>query len=65
MRDPRARRIPLERGEDPRARRTSLEGAFCWAALVGRGGRHGVDRVECMFCVRPKVGFAFYVFRRF
>jgi hypothetical protein len=49
-------------GMSPRARRTSLEGAFCWAASVGRGARHGVDRIECTFCVRPKVGFAFYVF---
>jgi hypothetical protein len=49
-------------GVSPRARRNSLKGAFCRAASVGRGGRHGVDRVERMFCVRPKVGFAFYVF---
>jgi hypothetical protein len=33
--------------------------------LVGRRGHHGVDRVECMFHVKPKVGFAFDVFCRF
>jgi hypothetical protein len=49
-------------GVSPRARRTSLEGVFGWAASVGRGGRHDVDRVVCMLCVRPKVGFAFHVF---
>jgi hypothetical protein len=86
VREPRARRTPLEGGRDPRTRRTLLEGggepragrtslesvvdprarwAFCWAASVGRGGRHGMDRVERTFCVRPKVGFAFYVFCRF
>jgi hypothetical protein len=52
-------------GLSPRARRTSLEGALWWAALVGHCGRHDVDRVECMFRVKPKVGFAFYVFCRF
>jgi hypothetical protein len=63
--NPRARRTSLESGVSPRARRTSLEGAFCWAASVGRGARHGMDRVECMVCIRPKVGFAFYIFCRF
>jgi hypothetical protein len=52
-------------GVIPRARRTSPEGALCWAASVGRGGHRGVDRVVCMFCVRPEVGFAFCVFCRF
>jgi hypothetical protein len=33
----------------PRARRTLLEGAPCWAALVGREGHHGVG---CAVCVR-------------
>jgi hypothetical protein len=60
--DPRATRTPLEGGASPRARRTSLKGALCWAASVGRGGHHGVDRVVCIFCVRPEVGFAFCVF---
>jgi hypothetical protein len=42
--DPRARR-KLARGRvSPRARRTSLEGAPCWAALVGRGGHRGMGR---------------------
>jgi hypothetical protein len=76
--DPRARRTPLEGGASPRgrrtsfegslsprARRTSLEGALCWAALVGRGGHHGVDRVVRIFCVRLEIGFAFCVFCRF
>jgi hypothetical protein len=63
--DPRARRTPFEGGLSPRARRTSLEGAVRWAASVGRGGHHGVDRVVCIFCVRPEVGFAFCVFCRF
>jgi hypothetical protein len=76
--DPRARRTPLEGGVSPRARRTSfegglsprvrrisLEGALCWAASVARGGHHGVDRVVCIFCVRPEVGFAFVVFAGF
>jgi hypothetical protein len=52
-------------GLSPRARRTSLEGALCWAASVGRGGRHNVDRVVCIFGVRLEVGFAFCVFCRF
>jgi hypothetical protein len=63
--DPRARRTSLESGVSPRARRTSLEGAFCWAASVGRRGHRCVDRVVCIFCVRPEVGFAFCVFCRF
>jgi hypothetical protein len=32
---------------------------------VGRGGHRGVDRVVCIFCVRPEVGFAFCIFCRF
>jgi hypothetical protein len=52
-------------GLSPRARRTSLEVALCWAASVGRGGRHDVDRVVCIFGVRPEVGFAFCVFSGF
>jgi hypothetical protein len=63
--DPRARRTSFEGGLSPRARQTSLEGALCWAALVGRGGHHGVDCVVCMFCIRPEIGFAFCVFCRF
>jgi hypothetical protein len=31
----------------PRARQTLLEGAPCWAALVGRGGHRGVGRAVC------------------
>jgi hypothetical protein len=60
--DPRARRTSFEGGLSPRARRTSLEGALCWAASVGRGGHRGVDRVVCIFRVRPEVVFAFCVF---
>jgi hypothetical protein len=63
--DPRARQTLLEGGGNPRAMRTSLVGAFCLAASVGRGGHHDVDRVVCMFCVRPVVGFAFCIFCRF
>jgi hypothetical protein len=33
---------PARGGVSPRARRTLLEGAPGWAALVGRGGHHGV-----------------------
>jgi hypothetical protein len=62
---PRARQTSFEGGVSPPARRTSLEGALCWAASVGRGGHRGVDRVVCVFCVRPEVGFAFCVFYRF
>jgi hypothetical protein len=54
----------LEGGVGPRARQTSLEWALCWAASVGRGGHRGMDRVVCIFCVRPEVGFAFCVFCR-
>jgi hypothetical protein len=62
---PRARRTSFEGGLSPQARRTSFEGALCWAASVGRGDHHGVDRVVCKFCVGPEVGFAFCVFCRF
>jgi hypothetical protein len=51
--DPRARRTSLEGGVSPRARRTLLEGAPCWAALVGRGGHHGLG---CTMCVRFVLG---------
>jgi hypothetical protein len=63
--DPRAKRTSLEGDVSPRARRTSLEGAFRWVASVGRGGHRSVDRVVCIFCVRPEVGFAFCVFAGF
>jgi hypothetical protein len=42
---PRARRTPPEGASGPRARRTLLEGAFRCAALAGRGGHQGRDRV--------------------
>jgi hypothetical protein len=45
---PRAGRSPLEGGVYPRARRSLLEGAFEWAALVGRGGHRGVGRALCV-----------------
>jgi hypothetical protein len=32
----------------PRAKRTLLEGAPCWAALVGRGGLRGVGCAVCI-----------------
>jgi hypothetical protein len=59
QREPSSEADLIRGGLSPRARRTSLEGALCWAALVGHGGRHGVDRVVCIFFVRPEVGFAF------
>jgi hypothetical protein len=62
---PRARRTSFEGGLSPRARRTSLEEALWWAALVGRGDHHSVDRFVCIFCVWPEIGFAFCVFCRF
>jgi hypothetical protein len=61
VREPRARRSPLEGGGGPRARRNPLEGARAlerggprsrgaprWAVLVGRGGHRGVG---CAVCV--------------
>jgi hypothetical protein len=45
---PRAGRSPLEGGVYPRVRRSLLEGTFEWAALVGRGGHHGVGRAPCV-----------------
>jgi hypothetical protein len=50
-------------GVTPRARRTLLEVALCWAALVGCGGRRGVDRVVRVFCVKARGVFC--VFYRF
>jgi hypothetical protein len=47
VREPRARRSPLEGGVSPRARRTPLERAPCWAALVGRRGHRGVGCAVC------------------
>jgi hypothetical protein len=42
MREPRARRNPLEGDVSPRARRNPLEGALDWATLVGRRGHRSV-----------------------
>jgi hypothetical protein len=56
---------PHSRGFEPSSEVDLARVALCGAALVGRGGRHVVDRVVCMFCVRPEVGFAFCVFCRF
>jgi hypothetical protein len=42
--NPRARRNPLEGGVYPRARWSLLEGTFEWAALVGRGDHCSVGR---------------------
>jgi hypothetical protein len=64
-REPSSEADLIRGGLSPRARRTSLEGALYWAALVGRGGRHGVDRVVCMFCVKLEVGLVFCVFAGF
>jgi hypothetical protein len=47
--DPRARRTSPEGAFSPRARRTSPEGAFSRAALAGRGGHQGCDRLVCAF----------------
>jgi hypothetical protein len=44
------RRCHVRRG--PRARQTSPEGAFSLAALAGRGGHQGRDRVVCAFWLR-------------
>jgi hypothetical protein len=52
---------PHSRGFEPSSEADLARGG----ALVGRGGRHGVDRVVFMFCVKPEVGFAFCVFCRF
>jgi hypothetical protein len=43
----------------PRARRTLLEGAPCWAALVGRGGHRGVGCAVCV-CFVLCLCFAFF-----
>jgi hypothetical protein len=48
-RGPRARRTPPEGAFSPRARRTWPEGAFRCAALAGRGGHQGRDRVVRVF----------------
>jgi hypothetical protein len=64
-REPSSEADLIQGGLSPRTRRTSLEGALCWTASVGRGGRHDVDRVVCMFGVRPEVGFVFCVFAGF
>jgi hypothetical protein len=47
----------------PRARRTLLEGAPCWAVLVGRGGYRGVGRAACVrfaLGLRCVLCFAFF-----
>jgi hypothetical protein len=63
VRKPRARRSPLEGGGDPRARQTLLEGAPCWAALVGCGGHRGVGCAVCIcFVLDPRLGLCFGVF---
>jgi hypothetical protein len=46
-RGPSSEAEPARGSVSPRARRTSLEGAPCWAALVGRGGHRGVGRAVC------------------
>jgi hypothetical protein len=39
----------------PRVRRTLPEGAFSFAALAGRGGHQGRNRVVCAFWLRGLV----------
>jgi hypothetical protein len=56
---PRAGRSPLEGGVYPRARRSLLEGTFEWAALVGRGGHHGVGRASCVRFKQDVFSFGF------
>jgi hypothetical protein len=46
---PRATWTPPEGAFSPRARRTSPEGAFRRAAMAGREGHHGRDRVVRVF----------------
>jgi hypothetical protein len=46
---PRARQTSPEGAFSPRGRRTSPEAAFSFAALAGRGGHQGRDRVVCVF----------------
>jgi hypothetical protein len=54
VRDPRARRGPsseadfVRRGREPSSEADLLEGAPCWAALVGRGGYRGVGCAACV-----------------
>jgi hypothetical protein len=45
--NPRASQNPPEGGVNPPARRNFLEGAFEWAALVGRGDHRSVGRAPC------------------
>jgi hypothetical protein len=52
-------RSPLEGGVYPRARRSLLEGTFEWAALVGRGGHHGVGRAPCVRFKQDAFSFGF------
>jgi hypothetical protein len=57
--NPRARRNPLEGGVYPRARRSLLEGTFEWAALVGRGDHCGVGRVLCVRLSEVRLALVF------
>jgi hypothetical protein len=56
---PRAGRSPLEGGVYPRARRSPLEGTFERAALVGRGGHHGVGRAPRVHFGQDAFSFGF------
>jgi hypothetical protein len=58
---PRARRNPLEGGVNPRARRNLLEGAFDWATPVGRGGHRHVGRALCVRLSKRCVLLLFFV----
>jgi hypothetical protein len=46
---PRARRTSPAGAFSPRVRRTSPEGAFGYAALAGRGGHQGCERLVRAF----------------
>jgi hypothetical protein len=52
---PRARQTAPEGVLSRQARQTSSEGAFSFAALAGRGGHQGRDRVVCVFWLRGLV----------
>jgi hypothetical protein len=50
VREPRARRSPLEGAVNPRVRRNPLEGTFEWAALVGHGDHRSASRAP-LVCI--------------
>jgi hypothetical protein len=62
--NPRAGRNPLEGGVHPRARRSLLEGTFEWAALVGRGDHRSVGRAPCVPSSEMHLGLVFAGFKQ-